>query len=78
MKYNSNANDQNQNRTSQKQIESIEQHKEIHRPEFMSSKNMLNSQIIEMRGEGNMQKSKKYLLPCKNFLVEEKEDTSIF
>ena len=29
MKQNSNGNDQNQNRTSQKQIELIEQHKEI-------------------------------------------------
>jgi hypothetical protein len=43
----------------------------------MSCKNVLSSQIIEMRGEANMQKSKKYLMSGKKVLMEGKEETSI-
>jgi hypothetical protein len=43
----------------------------------MSCKNILSSQIIEMRGKGDMQKSKKFLLSGKKLLVEGKEETSI-
>ena len=59
IKYNNNPlNDQNSRNHSS--VQSVGGSiNEVSKPEFMSCKNMLSSEIVEMRGEGNINKSRK-------------------